>query len=192
MFQIFLSSPARSKYLSLFSLYFILTQWFAETAKSTWRQVFFLFLCLLLLVFWSGSDDLFVYKNSREFNALPFQDRILVCSFSIWQYGQILISCTICCGSTFQPSFVKSFCAILLHSLIKWWIASFLSQDNLHLLLSCVLSISAFIWLVFIRLFSTDIRWHSLSHFKFPFRSHIQVVYKLLVFHWNIWYHLTE
>ena len=46
MFHGFFSSIARSRYLFFFSLSFNFTQWIAGIAKSTIRQVFFLFFCL--------------------------------------------------------------------------------------------------------------------------------------------------
>ena len=58
------SSLARSRYLSLFSLFFNFTLWFAETAKSTFRQVLFfvdyhsvwllLLLSLLYIDYWAS------------------------------------------------------------------------------------------------------------------------------------------
>ena len=48
MLSLFLSSLARSKYLSLFSLSFIFTLWSIETAKSTIRHVFLL-ICFAII-----------------------------------------------------------------------------------------------------------------------------------------------
>ena len=56
-----------------------------------------------------------------------------------------------------------SFCANLLHSLFMWLIVSSLSPDNLHLLLSCVLSISALTKSVLLALFYTAIKRDSIS-----------------------------
>ena len=46
MFHCFFSSLARSRYLSLFSFSLILTLWSAGTAKSTIRQVLFLWIII--------------------------------------------------------------------------------------------------------------------------------------------------
>ena len=86
----------------LFSLIFYL--WSARTVGSL-----FLFFCYLSLslVFKSILYDLFVSQNTRDFWASPSSRRILVCAYTIWQYGQILISCTIPCGSPYLPSQVE-------------------------------------------------------------------------------------
>ena len=73
-----------------------------------------------------------------------------------------------------------SLCAKLLHSLIMWLIVSFLSQHNLHLLFCCVLSLLALTYLVLMALFCAAIRRDSVSLFRFPFLSHVQV------FSWEI------
>ena len=56
-----------------------------------------------------------------------------------------------------------SFCANLQHSLIMWLMVSSLSPHSLYLLFCCVLSILASIWLVLIRLISTDYK-HSITY----------------------------
>ena len=68
------------------------------------------------------------------------------------------------------------FCANFLHSLIMWLMVSSLSSHRLHLLFCYVLSILALIWLVLMALFCAAIRRDSVSLFKFPFLSHVQVL----------------
>ena len=53
--------------------------------------------------------------------------------------------------------------------------ASSLSPHNLHLLFCCVLSLLALIWLVLMALFRAAIRRDSVSLYRFPFLSHVQV-----------------
>ena len=52
---------------------------------------------------------------------------------------------------------------------------SSLSPHNLHLLFCCILSILTLIWLVLIALFCAAIRSDSISLWRFPFLSHVQV-----------------
>ena len=77
--------------------------------------------------------------------------------------------------STHSCLILYSFCANLLHSLIMGLIVSFLSPHNLHRLFSCVFSIFALIWLVLMALFCAVIRTDSVSLWRFPSLSHVQV-----------------
>ena len=49
----------------------------------------------LSLLFWPRLADQFGSENPREFYASHFPGQILLCAYTIWQSGQILISCTI-------------------------------------------------------------------------------------------------
>ena len=70
-----------------------------------------------------------------------------------------------------------SFYASLLHSLIMWLMVSSLSLHSQHLLLCCVLSILALIWLVLMALFCAAIKRDYVSLLlKCPFLSHVQVL----------------
>ena len=75
-----------------------------------------------------------------------------------------------------------SFRGNLLHSHILWLMVSSLSPHNLHLLCCCVLSILALIWLVLMALFCAAIRRDSVSLWKFPFLSHVQVLSSEMLF----------
>ena len=75
-----------------------------------------------------------------------------------------------------------SFCANLLYSLIMRLMVSSLSPHNLHLLFCCVSSILALIWLVLMALFFTAIRRDSVSLIKFPFLSHVNVLWCEMLF----------
>ena len=66
IFHNFLSSLAKSKYLSLFSLSLILTLWSAGTAKSIIWLVGEEYLSLSVVI-WPGSRDLLVSQNPGEF-----------------------------------------------------------------------------------------------------------------------------
>ena len=73
MFYNFSSSPARSKYLPLFSISFIFTRLSAGTAKSTIQQVLFLLLLTItrprLLV---GIRLFFCISKFKIFSSVPF------------------------------------------------------------------------------------------------------------------------
>ena len=63
----------------------------------------------LLIDTWSGFFgpefcDLFVFQNPQEFYASHSLGQILVCAYTIFQFGKILISCTIPSGSPFLSS----------------------------------------------------------------------------------------
>ena len=75
-----------------------------------------------------------------------------------------------------------SFCAYLLHSLIMWLIVSSLSQHDLHLLFSCVLSILALIWFVLMALSCAAIRRDSVSLLRSPFLSQVHVFWCEMLF----------
>ena len=68
-----------------------------------------------------------------------------------------------------------SFCISLLHPLIMSLMVSSLSPHNLHLLLFCVLSILALLWLVLLALFCAATKRNSVSLLRFPFPSHLHI-----------------
>ena len=76
---------------------------------------------------------------------------------------------------TYSCLVLYSFWANLLHSIIMWLLVSSLSQSNLHLLFSCVLSILTLIWLVLMALFCAAIWRDSVSLLRFPFLSQVHV-----------------
>ena len=82
-----------------------------------------------------------------------------------------------------------SFCANLLQSLIMWLMVSLLSPHRLRLLFCCVSSILALIWLVLMALFCAAIRRDSVYLLKFPFLSHVQVLWSEMLFLWD--FHIT-
>ena len=95
MIHSFFSSLARSRYLSLFSLFFIFTLWSAGTTKSTIQQVLFVFCWLsLVLVVLSRINDLFVSQNPREFCESHFLRRIL----GYYNNDNYYYCCCCCCG----------------------------------------------------------------------------------------------
>ena len=71
---------------------------------------------------------------------------------------------------------VYFFCANLLHSLILWLMVSSLLLHSLHLQFCCVLSILALIRLVLTVLFCAAIRRDSVSLFRCPFFSYVQIL----------------
>ena len=163
MFHSFFNFLARSRYLSFFSLFFSFILWSARPAKST--------VCMskfqrsLCVSFYRRDIGLSIYRLFVGSN-LDFLHN---------SQGIILPtqSCLV----------LYSFCTNLLYSLILWLMVSSLSPHNLHLLLCCVLSILALIWLVLIALFCAAIRRDSVSFLRFPFLCHIHVFsfYKSLI-----------
>ena len=122
MFYYFFSSLEIFIYLSIFSLSFILTIWFARTGKFTRWQVF-VSSCKFTLgrMFPPGVGGPFLPQNIREFYSSHFLGQILVCVYTIRQQGQILISCTNLRGLHVPPShanfcipFLQVFCIRLL------------------------------------------------------------------------------
>ena len=77
MFHSFLSSLARSKYLSLFSLSLIFTLWSVETDTFTIRQIFFFFVADHLKVSSSGRELANCFYLPENFVHLILQDRFL-------------------------------------------------------------------------------------------------------------------
>ena len=69
-----------------------------------------------------------------------------------------------------------SFSVNFLHLLIMWRTVLSLSSHNLHLLFHCVLSIFAVIYFILMTLFCVTIKRDSVSLFRFPHFSHVQVI----------------
>ena len=86
MFHSFFSSPARSKYLSLFLFSLIFTLWSAGTTKSSILLVLFYFLLIITRygLLTEIRCDLFVSQNLKAFWASHFPGQILVCAYNIW------------------------------------------------------------------------------------------------------------
>ena len=63
---------------------------------------------ILIWVFSLGFCNPFVLKSPREFYFVHILGQSLVCAYTIYQYGKILISCTFLCGSPFLTSHVYS------------------------------------------------------------------------------------
>ena len=80
MFYSFFRSLARSSNLPHFSLVFNFTLWSAWTAKSTIRQVLFVYWLSLDLVVWQRLGDLFVSQNPRGVWATYSSGQILGCT----------------------------------------------------------------------------------------------------------------
>ena len=137
MFHGFFSCLARSKYLSLFSLYFNFIQWSVGTAMFTIRQVLFF---VDYYTVWSSGWSVWISKSQRS----------LCVSFSRTDSGS-------CVESNFnflhnsqwtslhtQSSLVLYvFCASLLHSLIMWLIFSSISPHNICYFVASLISSSS-------------------------------------------------
>ena len=75
MFQSFFTSPARSKYLSFFSLSFSFSLW---SKKFTILQVHFFCRLLLGLVFWPRLGEPFICQSPIEFMCVILHERCWV------------------------------------------------------------------------------------------------------------------
>ena len=180
----FFHSLARSRYLSFF--FHILSVLFCgQQGQQCWQFCkfsFFLWLinirsCFLAEIRWSvcmskSHRSLYV-SFSRTGARLCIYHLFVWSNFNFLHISQWITlpiqSCLV----------LYSFCANWLHSLIMWLIVSSLSPHCLHLLFCRVLSILALIWLVLMALFYPAIRRDSVSLFKFPFLSQVQM-YSLL------------
>ena len=124
----FFRSLARSKYLSLFSLSFFFTQWFAVTAKSTIQQVLFFF--NFFFFFFVNYHQVRSPSWIRWSICISKSWRILCVSFSRMDSGLFIYHLVIWSNFNFLHNFLwitfptlsclvwYSFCASLLHSLI--------------------------------------------------------------------------
>ena len=185
MFHSFFNSRARSRYLSFFSHSFSFTLWSAGTAKSTILQVPF----FLLIIIWSGllaeiRWSVCMSKSHRSLCVLFSRTGAGLCIYHLFAWSNLNFL-HISEGIPFPTQsclVLYSFCGNLLHSLIMWLMVSSLSPHSLHLLFCCILSILALISLVLMALSCAAIRRDSVSLFKFPFLSHVQVVSCEMVF----------
>ena len=166
MFHSFFNSLARSRYLSLFSLFFRFILWSAGTAKSTILQILF----LLLIIIRSGllfgiRRSVCMLKSHRNLCESFSRTGAGLCIYHLfaWSNWNFLHISQWIPLPTQSCLALYSFCANLLHSLIMWLIVSSLSPHSLHLLFCCVLSILALIWLVLMALSCAAIRRDSVS-----------------------------
>ena len=111
------SSLAKSRYLSLFSLFFYFHSVVCWDGKVHYSASAPLCWLLLSLVVWLRSGDPSVSQNPREVCASHSLGQILGSGCTIFSYGQIQTFCM-----TQSPRDLNSFCANLLHSLIIWLI----------------------------------------------------------------------
>ena len=147
MFHSFFSSLSRSWYLSLFSLSFSFTLWSAGTAKSTIRQVLFIFFFYFVdeHEIWPSDRDQVIclyLKILEKYAFLIFHDGFWVAHIPFVHVVKFkLLRNSVWITSPTQVCLVLySFCV---NQLIIWLIASSLSPQNQHLIFSSVLSIFA-------------------------------------------------
>ena len=193
---VFFSSLARSRYLSLFSLSFSFTLWSTRTTKSTTWQVFF----FLSTITWSGhlaafSWSVCISKFQRTWCDSFSRTDSRLCIYHLFMGSNFNFLHNAQWITLFIQSYLVlySLCTNLLYSLIKWLIVLSLSPHNLHQLFCCILSISAFTYLVLIVLFCVALKIYSVSLLRFLFLRHVQVFSNefLLVCHLNLWLHKT-
>ena len=143
MFHSFFNTLARSKYLSFFSHSFSFILWSAWTVKSTILQFFIFF---WLIIFRSGflaRWSVCMLKSHRSLCALFSRTCAGLCIYHlfVWSNLNFLHISRWITLPTQSCLVLYSFCAKLLHSLIMWFMVSYLSPHSLHLLFCCVLSI---------------------------------------------------
>ena len=178
IFHSFFSSLARSRYSSLFSPSFDFTLWSTGTAKSSIQQFSFFWLTItrsvpLAEIRWS----VWISKSQRQLCAFPSLGRFLGCAYTTSLYGQISVSCTISSRSLPPPSRVLSntrFELIFWIHLLHDW--SFPLYHNItYMCYFVVSSISALTSFGLMALFCAVISRDSVSLFRFPFLSCVQV-----------------
>ena len=161
----FFNYLARSRCLSFFSHSFSFILWSTGTAKSKILKVFPFLLSIIIksgllirLSVCMSNPHWSLYESFSETDA-----GLCIYNFFVWSNLNFLhISLWIPLSN--QSCLVSNyFWANLLHSLIMWLMVSSRSPHNLHLLLFCVLSILALIWLVIMALFWAGIRKDSVS-----------------------------
>ena len=144
MFHSFFNSLARSRYLSLFSLFFSFIQWSAGMAKSIIRHVFFFCGLSLGLVVWSGLGDPFESLNPREMCASQYGlcvvNILFVRMVKPLTYDKRLAYFS---GDHLSHPVMSYALFVQIGYIGLWFIVSSLSPHNLHLhlLFSCILSI---------------------------------------------------
>ena len=174
MFYSFFNSLARSKYLSFFD---IPSDLFCDPPGQQSRQ--FCRFSFLLIIIRSG-----LLAGIRWSVCILKSHRDLRMSFSRTGAGWCIYHLLVWSNLNFlhisqwitlptQSCLAFYSCANLLHSLILWSIVSSLSPHSLHLLLCCVLSILALIWLVLMALSCDAIKRDSVSLLRFPSLSQV-------------------
>ena len=99
MIHSFFNCPARSRYLSFFSLSFSFILWSAGTTKFTILQV--LFFVVDYNKVWSSGQDLVILLYVSPIGVCAYHSlgQVLGCAYTICSYGQISVSCTSPSGS---------------------------------------------------------------------------------------------
>ena len=89
-------------------LFVLFEQQYKQNCSGTF-WVFLLSPIFFLSIFFQSDchscpDDPFLSQTSREFYATYFLGHILICAYTIGQYRQVLVFCTILGGSPFLPN----------------------------------------------------------------------------------------
>ena len=184
MFHNFLKISSKVEVLILlftfFQFYFVVS-WNSEVENFAISILFFF---LFWIIIWSGflaeiQWSVCKWKSYRSLCVLFSRSGtgLWLYHLFVWSNFNFLHVSLRITPSTESFLVLYSFCANLPHSLIMWLIVSSLSPRSLHLLICCVLSILALIWLVLKALFCASIRRDFVSLLKFPFLSPVQVLY---------------
>ena len=179
MFHSFFSSLARSRYLSFFShsFSFILRQLELQSRLFCKFSLFLLIIIksgLLAEIRWS----VYILKSHRSLCESFSRTGAGFCIYHLLVWSNLnFLHISQWITLPIQSCLaLYSRCANLLHSLIIWLMVSSLSPNSLHLLFCWVLSILALIWFVLMTLSCAAIWRDSVSLWKFPFLSHVQVL----------------
>ena len=87
---------------------------------STIRLVLSFFSLIFHLVWSSGLDEMICLYLKIPLNfVFESSGLILCCAYTIWQYGQIIISCTIPTGSSTPPNHIYSYALFALGSITR-------------------------------------------------------------------------
>ena len=139
---------------------------------------FHFFKVTLDLVFWSELGDPFVSQNTREFYESHFLGRVVIFAGTIWQYGQISVTCTIPCESPFPPSRALFYTLFVLVYCIRYDVINrfnfFFTSPTLSILLRIIDFCFNIIGLYGDVLYFAISR-HLVSLLRFIILSHVQV-----------------
>ena len=146
--------------------------------KSIIQQVLFFSLTItkfgrLAEIWWSVCISKF--QRTLWFSFSRTDSGLYIYHFFVWSNFSFLHNSQCITFPAQSCLLLHSFCANLLQSFKTWLIVSCLSPHNQHLLFCCVLSIVGLTLSFLMALFCAAVRRDSVSRWRFPFFSHIQL-----------------
>ena len=119
MFQTFLSSLARSEYLSLFPLTLIFTLWFDQDGKGMWQFLFFFFFMLIITksVFLTGITWEVGFLKSQRILCFILYDKFLFVHLAFGSLAKFQFPCTI----SWESPLATQSCIVLYSLWTSFW-----------------------------------------------------------------------